>query len=93
MLIARDGAVDLVEVQLRTRRRLAALGRMGDEALRAAARYQASLARDRAEAGLTLAADDEFGFGRRRATSEPQTPRIFAIRRRLLQRTGKALRA
>jgi uncharacterized membrane protein len=56
MLIARDGAA-MVEVQLRIQKALAALGRMGDEAFRAAARYQANLARDRAEAGLTLAAD------------------------------------
>ena len=56
MLIARDGAA-MVEVQLRIQKALAALGRMGDEAFRAAALHQANLARDRAEAGLTLAAD------------------------------------
>ena len=56
MLIARDGAA-MVEVQLRIQKALAALGRMGDEAFRAAALHQANLARYRAEASLTLAAD------------------------------------
>jgi uncharacterized membrane protein len=56
MVIARDGAA-MVEVQLRIQKALAALGRMGDEAFRAAAVQQANLARERAEAGLTLAAD------------------------------------
>ncbi len=56
MLIARDGAA-MVEVQLRIQKALGALSRMGDETFRAAALHQANLARDRAEAGLTLAAD------------------------------------
>ncbi len=56
MLIARDGAA-MIEVQLRIQKALGALARMGDEAFRAAALHQANLARDRAEAGLTLAAD------------------------------------
>jgi uncharacterized membrane protein len=56
MLVGRDGAA-MVEVQLRIQKALGALSRMGDEAFRAAALHQADLARDRAEAGLTLAAD------------------------------------
>jgi uncharacterized membrane protein len=56
MLIARDGAA-MVEVQLRIQKALAALSRMGDEPFRAAALHQANLARYRAEASLTLAAD------------------------------------
>jgi uncharacterized membrane protein len=56
MLIARDGA-GMIEVQLRIQKALGALARTGDETFRAAALYQASLARERAEAGLALAAD------------------------------------
>ena len=56
MLIARDGAA-MIEVQLRIQKALGALGRLGDEAFRAAALQQAVLARDRADAALTLAAD------------------------------------
>ncbi len=56
MLIARDGAA-MIEVQLRIQKALGALGRIGDEAFRAAALDQAILARDRANAALTLAAD------------------------------------
>ena len=56
MLIARDGAA-MIEVQLRIQKALAALSLIGDNAFRAAALQQAHLARDRAEAALTLAAD------------------------------------
>ena len=56
MLIARDGA-GMIEVELRLQKALLALSRIGDEAFRAAALQQSSLARDRAEAALTLTAD------------------------------------
>ena len=67
MLIARDGAA-MIEVQLRIQKALGAFGRMGDEAFRAAALHQADLARERAEAGLTLAADK---IRLREATARP----------------------
>ena len=67
MLIARDGAA-MIEVQLRIQKALGALARTGDEAFRAAALHQADLARDRAEAGLTLAADK---IRLREATARP----------------------
>ncbi|PXW54414.1 putative membrane protein [Methylobacterium sp. B4] len=56
MLMARDGA-GLIEVQLHIQKGLSALGRMGDEALASAARYQSRLALERAEAALPLDAD------------------------------------
>ncbi|MFF8802130.1 MULTISPECIES: DUF2254 domain-containing protein [unclassified Methylobacterium] len=56
MLMARDGA-GLIEVQLPIQKGLSALGRMGDEALAAAARHQSRLALERAEAALPLEAD------------------------------------
>lgn len=56
MLMARDGA-GLIEVQLRIRKALLALARIGDDAFRAAALEQARLALERADAGLTLQAD------------------------------------
>ncbi|MBS9478944.1 DUF2254 domain-containing protein [Ancylobacter radicis] len=56
MLVARDGA-GLVEVQLRLRKALLALGRMGDASFRAAARHQAEMALARAQAALSLEAD------------------------------------
>lgn len=56
MLIARDGA-GLIEVQLRLRKALLALERMGDADFRAAARHQAALALARAQAALPLDAD------------------------------------
>lgn len=56
MLIARDGA-GLIEVQLRLRKALLALERMGDADFRAAARHQAALALARAQAALPLEAD------------------------------------
>lgn len=56
MLIARDGAA-LIEVQLRLQKSLNALAQLGDSDFRAAARRQASMARQRAEAALTLDED------------------------------------
>lgn len=56
MLMARDGA-GLIEVQLRLQKGLAALSRMGDDALTAAARQQSRMALERAEAALALDAD------------------------------------
>ncbi|WAC27128.1 DUF2254 domain-containing protein [Ancylobacter sp. SL191] len=56
MLIARDGA-GLIEVQLRLRKALMALERMGDASFRAAARHQAELALARAQTALSLEAD------------------------------------
>ncbi|ADP70132.1 Protein of unknown function DUF2254, membrane [Rhodomicrobium vannielii ATCC 17100] len=56
MLLARDSA-GLVEVQLRLRKALTALSRIGDQDFRAAALHQAQLALDRAEQGLPLDAD------------------------------------
>ncbi|MAL95707.1 MAG: hypothetical protein CME40_11580 [Haliea sp.] len=56
MLIARDGAAQ-VEVQLRLQKCLRALNRLGDEAFRAAARRQSTLAQHRAELALSLEAD------------------------------------
>lgn len=56
MLMARDGA-GLIEVQLPIQKGLSALGRMGDDALAAAARHQSRLALERAEAALPLEAD------------------------------------
>lgn len=56
MLIARDGA-GLIEVQLRLRKALLALARMGDDDFRAAALAQAGLAAERAKLALSLDAD------------------------------------
>lgn len=56
LLLARDGA-GLIEVQLRLRKALLALARMGDADVRAAARDQARLALARAEVALTLEED------------------------------------
>lgn len=56
MVIARDGA-GLIEVQLRLRKALLALERMGDASFRAAARHQAELALARAQMALSLEAD------------------------------------
>lgn len=56
LALARDGA-GLIEVQLRLRKSLLALARMGDDAFRAAARDQADVAQRRAEAALTLEAE------------------------------------
>lgn len=56
MLLARDGA-GLIEVQLRLQKALAALARTGSDRFRAAARFQAGLARDRARQALTVAED------------------------------------
>ncbi|SAI71595.1 Predicted membrane protein (DUF2254) [Bordetella ansorpii] len=54
--LARDGA-GLIEVQLRLRKSLFALARMGDADFRAAALHQAEVALLRAEAALTLDAE------------------------------------
>lgn len=56
LLLARDGA-GLIEVQLRLRKALLALARLGDADFRAAARDQARLALARAEAALPLEDD------------------------------------
>lgn len=56
MLLARDGA-GLIEVQLRLQKALAALARTGSDRFRAAARFQAGLALERARAALTLPED------------------------------------
>ena len=58
MLMARDGA-GLIEVQLRLHKCLNALSRLGSEDFRASARYQAALARARAETALTFPSDRE----------------------------------
>lgn len=55
-LIARDGAAR-IEVQLRLRKALLALARMGDAAFQAAARHQAQLALERAESALATEHD------------------------------------
>ncbi len=55
-LIARDGAA-LVEVQLRLQKALRALGQMGDDDFKAAARTQAALALQRSEQAMTQDAD------------------------------------
>lgn len=56
MLMARDGA-GLIEVQLRLQKSLAALQRTGSPAFRAAARKQATLARERSYNALTFEGD------------------------------------
>lgn len=58
LLLARDGG-HMIEVQLRLQKALAALGRMGDDDFREAARLQARTALDRARAAMTLDADKE----------------------------------
>lgn len=56
MLVARDGA-GKIEIQLRLQKALAALARCGGDDVRDAARHQWRLARERADAALTLEAD------------------------------------
>ncbi|WP_018634303.1 DUF2254 domain-containing protein [Neomegalonema perideroedes] len=76
MLIGRDGA-GLIEVQLRLRKALLGLSRMGDAEFQEAARVQAAMALERAEAALTLEED------RRRlsaVTSEPDLPSRASLR-------------